>query len=455
MATTHRTLLPIALCALLSASCRDNAVPADAGPITDANHTDGPTNEASRDALVADAAEQMDGASFDGTDPQPDGGPAGSDGGPSMDASLPAACTIFVALDGNDDNSGDSPRQALRSPSAAVSAAAAGDVVCFGPGEYVGTETREGALHIDEVDGRAGAPITFRSTDATSRAVFSLGGVAAGGRVSAIFLQRSSYIVIDNLEATDAKRGLTGNGVHHIVVRNCYVHHVGGELVFFGRSAGRIDLSNPVSHDIEIVGNEIGHSGLDGGFGEGIYIATSRREAMDDTHNILIQRNEIHHVVDEAIEVKTGGHAVQIIENTIHDVDLNSQAAITLAIHGYSWEPGAFVVRANKITRVVTHGSEGVGIWIGHGNTLVEDNIIWDVEDWGIYIPNTFNMPGANQVTLRRNTIFRTGRQSIEWGRPWNAVPNNPPEVDLDVSNETWDGQGDSTPIDECPACTL
>lgn len=393
---------------------------------------------------------------------------AEADSGPSFDAEIgdaadrvdadsaaedPAPCTIFVSVDGSDDASGRLVTEALRSPSSAVELAGPGDVVCFAPGTYVGTDSRRGALHIEGKHGEPDRPVVFRSADLSPRAVFSLGDTSAGGRVSAIFLQRSSHIVIENLEATDALRGLTGNGVHHVTVTGCYIHHVGGELVFFGKSAGRVDLSNPASHTIVIEDNEIAHSGLAGGFGEGIYIATSVESAQDDTHNVRIERNHIHHVVDEAIDIKTGGHTIEILDNTIHDVDLNSQAAITVAIHGYNWNPGRYVIRGNRIARVSTHGPEGVGIWVGHGDAEITDNVIWDVADWGVYLPSTFNLTDHNRVTLRRNTIWNTGRKSVEWGRTWSGVPNYPAQVDMDATNETWDGEGDSTRISSCEVC--
>ena len=369
------------------------------------------------------------------------------------------ACTLHVSLSGSDENSGDAETAPLRSPMTAVDRSGPGDVVCFAPGVYTSTVSKIGALHIQDKNGTPTDPIIFRSLDLENLAVFSMGGIQNGPSISIVFLQRSSYIIIDSIEVTDGFRGVTGNGVHNIQLINSYVHHVGGELVFFGKRAGRIqpDLgNNPSSYEIVIAGNELAFSATleDGrGFGEGIYIATSDPVYQDDTHNITIQSNRIHDTRGEAIDVKTGGYAVSITDNDIYNIALDSQGAITLAISGTSWNAGEYVVRGNRISNVSRLGSEAVGIWIGHGDALVEDNVIWDVSNWGIYIPNTFNLPGSRDVTLRNNVVWDTGQQSVEWGRDWYLISSNPANVDFNLTNKTWDGVGSSTKVFSCSEC--
>jgi hypothetical protein len=371
------------------------------------------------------------------------------------------SCTIVVATEGDDASDGTSVASALRSPSVAVERAQPGDVVCFAPGSYASTADNLGALHIEDKHGTEAAPITFRSLDPESRAQFTMDGALNGAGVSVVFLQRSSYITLDGLEVTNGFRGVTGNGVHHVQLVNSYVHHVGGELVFFGKRAGRVKpdvSSNPSSHDILIENNEIAFAAVadaEARFGEGIYIATSEVSYRDDTHNVTIRNNRIHDTYDEAIDVKTGGYNVNITGNDIYNVGLNSQGAITLAIHGTSWNPGGYVVRDNRIAEVSRRGSEAVGIWLGHGDAVIEGNVIWNIADWGIYIPNTFNLPDARNVVLKGNVVWGTGEQSVKWGVPFGNVSVGQPSVSFDQSNRTWDGASDSTRLDTCAECSL
>lgn len=380
----------------------------------------------------------------------------------TIDPGPAAGCTLFVSPDGNDSADGRTPSTPVRSPAQAVDRAAPGDEVCLAPGTYTSTDPNRGALHIEDLHGLDGSPITFRSLDPDQPARLTMGHVGAGPRVSVVFLQRSSHLIIDGFEVTEGFRGVTGNGVNHIELRNSSVHHIGGELVFFGKRAGRIqpDLgANPPSHHIIIDNNELAHSGQADSsgrrFGEAIYLGTSEITAGDDTNNVTITNNLIHHIVDEAIDAKTGVHTITIADNDIHHIDLDSQAAITLAIHGQSWHPGRFAVTGNRIADITRRGTEAAAIWVGHGDTVVTGNIIWNVADWGIYIPNTFNLPEARAVELRANTIWNTGDTSILAGRDWGAATSGAAELTVTPDNTTWDGAAGTTMIDTCPACTL
>ena len=254
-----------------------------------------------------------------------------------------APCTIFVATGGNDAASGATEGEALRSPGAAVDRAGPGDVVCFAPGIYSSGSRNRGALHIEGKNGTAEAPIVFRSVDPAARAVFSMGGANDGRGVSVVFVQRSSHLVFDGIEATNGFRGFTINGSNNVQLLRSHIHNTGGELVYVGKRAGRVQPdagNNPASFNVLIEGNEIAHSGLADSFGEGIYVATSEREYGDDTNNVTIRNNIIHDVKDEAIDVKTGGYAVSIVDNQIYNVDLHSQGAITVPLALMPWNDG-------------------------------------------------------------------------------------------------------------------
>lgn len=380
-------------------------------------------------------------------------------GASSREIALPEApaCTIFVSAGGNDGAGGGSEAEALRNPDAAIQRAGPGDVICFAPGTYGSPASNRGALHIEDKHGSAEAPIIFRSLDPANRAVFSMGSVDDGRGVSVVFVQRSSHLILESIEATNGFRGVTINGGTNIQVLGSYFHHTGGEIAYVGKRAGRIEPdvnSNPSSSNVIIEGNEFAFSGQAGdSFGEAIYVATSTISYGDDTNNVTIRDNVIHDIQDEAIDVKTGGYAVSIIDNEIYNIDLNSQGAITVATHGENSNPGGFIVRGNKIANVTRRGSEGVGIWLGHGDALIEDNVVWNVADWGIYIPNTFNLDGSKDVIIRNNVVWSTGGRSVEWGRDWSGAPSNPANVNFDSSNLTWDGAGGSGQLDRCDLC--
>ncbi len=385
---------------------------------------------------------------------------ATASGTSSSRSSVPgdAPCTLFVAPEGADENIGARIEQPLQTPAAAVSRAAPGDVVCFAPGTYPSPNRRRGALHIEDKQGSAGEPITFRSLDRSDPAVLTMGTVEAGRGVSVVFIQRSSFITIDGFEITEGFRGVTGNGVNNIRILNSKIHRTGGEVIAFGRRAGRQEpevSTNPISSFVEISGNEISDSGLANGrpFGEGIYLGTSEPSYRDDSNSILLANNYIHDIVDEAIDVKTGVWGVTIMDNRIEDIEVKSQGAITISLQGENWEDGQFLISGNTISDVSSRNFEGVAIWLGHGNAAVENNVMWNIDDYGIYVPNTFNMADARDVVMTDNTIWNTGQESIVIGRDWDDVPSSPPIVRLDRTNRTWDGSHATTKIDACDNC--
>lgn len=367
-------------------------------------------------------------------------------------------CTLFVAPGGTDENDGAQIERPLKTAAAAVSRAVPGDIVCFAPGRYVSPNGRQGALHIEDKLGTATEPITFRSLDRSDPAVFTMGTVEAGRGVSVVFIQRSSYITIDGLEITEGFRGVTGNGVSNVRIINSKIHRTGGEVVAFGRRVGRLEpevSTNPISSFIEISGNEISDSGLadENRFGEGIYLGTSEPSYRDDSHSILVADNYIHDVVDEAIDVKTGVWGVTIMNNRIEAIDVKSQGAVTISLQGKNWEDGQYFISGNTISDISSRDLDGVAIWLGHGNAVVENNVIWNVADVGIYVPNTFNLDNARNVDMTNNTIWNTGQASIEIGNDWHDVSSSPPIIQLDRTNLTWDGSHGTTKIDACDDC--
>lgn len=154
-------------------------------------------------------------------------------------------------------------------------------------------------------------------------------------------------------------------------------------------------------------------------YGEGLYIGDgsytkdkSRLKILHTVSDVTIRNNIIHHTNNEAIDVKANAYNVKIINNRISNIDLKFNAAITIATESSFAELGGYLIESNIITDITNRsGYRPIGIAVGHGDTIIKDNLIIDDKNKlvAICLFTTFLNPKLNRVTLEQNRYIGKG----------------------------------------------
>ncbi len=183
------------------------------------------------------------------------------------------------------------------------------------------------------------------------------------------------------------------------------------------------------SGQVVLEGNDVSRIDMDGsgsGRGEGIYIG----EGNNNNHysrNVIIRGNHIHDLNGEAIDIKRASRDVLIEYNQINRIAVFSQGAIVLGLDNRASVnyQANLVVRRNTINDVTSMQYDGNAI-VAASDSLIEENLITDIEEEGIDVYNDATGPNKT-VTIRRNVIRRTGHQPIRENiGNGNRGPNNP-----------------------------
>jgi len=143
--------------------------------------------------------------------------------------------TYFVSSDGNDRASGLSIKDAWKTIERVNQAVfQPGDKILFKSGEVWNGQLRP------QGSGESGKPITLSGYGGTARPIINLGKAEGAG----IRLTNQSWWIIDGMEVTSGAQHELGIGrqgiaviaqgdnqlVEHLIIRNCYVHDVWGQL---------------------------------------------------------------------------------------------------------------------------------------------------------------------------------------------------------------------------------
>lgn len=149
------------------------------------------------------------------------------------------AATYFVATTGNDSNPGTSGSPWRNPQRCTSSPVTAGDTCTVADGTYTDTNGNGIVVYASgsSVQGRAGAPITIKSTNPLG-AVIALPGIPS---LNAGFYIGANYYVIDGFDISGgtstslsaSHHGIyIGNGTIGTVVRNNAIHHIGRNLCY-------------------------------------------------------------------------------------------------------------------------------------------------------------------------------------------------------------------------------
>ena len=308
------------------------------------------------------------------------------------------AATYYVATTGNDSNTG-SAAAPFKNVQKAVGVVAPGDTVVIKPGAHRAFELRN-------INGAAGAPITFRGEPG---AIIdrNLGG---GNGYRNIEFYGGSYITIDSLELIDSDpmRGpivdcsttLTGshsgrNAIklnrtagsgtpypRHLIFSNLHVHDVGGSAIL--GSAEESQLINSHIHDLgDMATNQLAY---------GTYIKGRRW---------IIRGNRIHN--NNGNGMRTGNDPSTSTTELLVDAIIENNLIYNNGGRGAhpSGPTGC---------RIIT-GGDGIVVWHGSGN-IIRNNVLNNNLSYGIRVNEDFTLNNKPNLVYN-NTVYKSGFQGL------------------------------------------
>jgi parallel beta-helix repeat protein len=294
----------------------------------------------------------------------------------------PANKTYYVAQSSNasDSSAGTSSGAPLRTIAAAVKRVAPGDTISVQAGSYAEAVTLSG------VDGAPGKPITLRAE----------GGVTIKPSKGIPLRVTSSYWTVSGFTIDVGGRSSTAVSIeapaHDIILRD--------GKVLNGANHGVL-LDNGTANN-QILNNEIAYFTASG---------DAHGVAIRESHNNLIQGNDIHHNSGDAIQVfcsdtqslaGRGANGNRIIGNTLHDdrenaIDIKSSDGTVVSGNVmYGYKPSG--------------SSDGMALEIHYGakNVLVENNEIRD-STWGVEVSRG-KKDGSDYPLAPNGVIIRNNR---------------------------------------------
>ncbi len=275
-----------------------------------------------------------------------------------------------------------------------------GDVVCILDDVFNG-------INISNFDGGSEGLVIRPINDIQSRLTLSYVHGAS------IYINKSNNVTLKNFDVSGGLYGIYVVGSSNISLVDNNIHDIGQEGIVIKSEESAYSSSNVV-----ITGNIIERTGkVNSQYGEGIYLGDAlhgHKKAI--IYNITVENNLIDSTGNEAIDVKANVHGVAILNNIIKNVNLHFNGAITISTSSDKGNNLDVTVKGNSIVGVNNvNGYRPVGIAIGHGNAIIENNYIneSDPKFVGICIYSTFVNQTYNTVKVGENTFITNGADIV------------------------------------------
>lgn len=223
--------------------------------------------------------------------------------------------TYYVDPSGSDDSVGTSAGAAWKTLAKInASVFSPGDRILFKSGA-VWNDT----LHIKS-SGASGAAIVLDKYDGETRPIINGGGKRNGS--NALYLNRVSYVEVNNLELTNmvpsgtsyAATGIRVNGGNNIALKNCYIHHVNAAFdnqPNFIKATGGIIIDGTVSN-VLVQSCHIANSSVTG-------IRTTGTAT-----NVLFDDNLLEYIYGDGIIMAGATGGCKITHNTVYKACMNT-----------------------------------------------------------------------------------------------------------------------------------
>jgi len=316
------------------------------------------------------------------------------------------AGTIYVATTGSDSapNDGTIGKPYLTINKAAQ-VAVAGDVVIIKSGTYIPT-----ASIVVVNSGTSIAPITFKAEvadgviiDGTNsptpnasdrQGLFTILGTTAITK---------NWIVVDGLRVINSKfAGIYSRYSDNNTIKNCSTYNTG--------ASGIIDAN---SSNIKVLNNKVQQACMypDSSVGTNECITMASVSTFEVAYNT---------VSDRMTEPSNGGEGIDAKNNStngsFHHNTITNLIRIGIYIDAFSGNLSNVEVYANKI-----YSTKGGGITIAseQGGTVngvkLHDNLIYDIEKFGIRIAGYLNDGPLKNLDVYQNTIVNCGYNAGTW----------------------------------------
>ena len=189
----------------------------------------------------------------------------------------------------------------------AMRSAEPGDIIRVAPGTYDYT-SYQGAQKIDtKAAGTAEAPITLTAADPEDPPVLT-GTAPENGYVLHI---QGDYWIIENLDVTNAQKGVVFDHSSHSVIRNCRIFTTGAEAVALRDGSSFCTVERCSIHDTGLVSP---------GYGEGVYVGSAKSTTGFDykcDHNRILYCT-FRNIAAEDIDVKEYTTGTEIAHCTFY-----------------------------------------------------------------------------------------------------------------------------------------
>jgi len=303
---------------------------------------------------------------------------------------LASECTLFVSLDGSDDNPGteSEPFRTIRQAARVVEA---GDVVCVREGRY-------GGFYIDEKFGTEEKPIVFQPYPGEHVIIDSKVGNVEG---IAVLIQDVHHLVVQGFEIMDTTsldldfQKLDPNKPEELAIIKAHRHRSGIRLAAWDGGGKYITLQNLNVHHtcglaftsnsnidyIFVLNSDIHHTGS-----YGMYLVANHH---------VIRGNTIHHNVSHGMNM---GNAQQHFNDAI--IEKNFIYA--------NGSDSFYHVSSDTIRR----SGDGIVMWHGTRN-VIRNNIVFHNKNWGIRSNSDDNLEGDVDNIIENNTVYANGYQGL------------------------------------------
>ena len=277
----------------------------------------------------------------------------------------------------------------------ALNKSSSGAIICFKEGGY-------GPVKIKNIDG-GNKKIVIRSNIESKASINNTDFTGAG-----IYIENSKNLVLSGFDISGGLYGIYAIGSSDLNIVNNTISGVGQEGIIVKSGESTQDISN-----IAIIENEISNTGKSNStYGEGIYVGDGNNAYNKIIDTVNIKGNTIHHTTNEAIDIKINTTNVNVTSNTIYNIDLKFNGAITVGTSNRYAENINISIEDNSIRHVANRsGYRPIGIALGQGNARIANNrlVEKDKRFVGICLFSTFVNKNANTVVLGTNHISTEG----------------------------------------------
>ena len=302
---------------------------------------------------------------------------------------------------------------------AAVNIVQAGDTITIKAGTY------HERVYI-ETSGTKSNPIVIKNYQ-NDKVIIDGTGINWEGTWGGLFeLSYCGYISVSGIEIRHSTHaGIFLDDAHHIVIKNTKTDDTfssgigvwGGRYVLISKNEVKLAcndgeqecISIVTSHHVDVIENEVHHTGPGTNGGEGI-------DVKQGSHDVTVKYNHVHHIDNpdrpalyaDASDLYT--HHILFESNRVHDIGGNGVSVAS--------ELGGLLAHVTFVNNIIYNNHDGgmiIGGWSGEDNVTsnpvehinIINNTFYNTGGDGIYVDNIY----AKDIKIYNNIIQSKNQQ--------------------------------------------